>query len=469
MDPTEWAGTEFSGVQLGDVRRTKRLVKVASALAKGAHGTLPGTFPEWSDLKAAYRLFGTDKVTYEAIIGPHWERTRSACRQPGEYLLIEDTTQLDYSRHAAADEFGVIGDGGGRGLFVHSTVALRVQRWNAEQEPETVVVGLFGQHCWHRQPSAARKTEKKAARLRRARESQRWAAVFNDSGGPGPPVESLRAERQSRWTYIADRESDIYEVFGRCREHGVDFIIRANQPRALATEDRSVFEAVAQRPVLGRFSIDLRARPGQAARKAVIELRSTAATLRAPWRPGGANKPLKVSVVEAREVDAPEGVQPIRWVLLTNWPCATFQEAMRVVKAYTRRWLIEEYHKALKSGLRVEESQLSHPVRIQALFGILAVAGLRLLNTKLLAVTCPQKAVDPQELGAEALAILESAWGRPAGGWTYSSVLVAIARLGGFLARKGDGNPGWITIWRGWQKLMLMVQGFSFATGEKCG
>ena len=460
MDTTEWAVTEFSGVQLGDVRRTKRLVKVASALAEGAHGTLPGTFPEWSELKAAYRLFGTDEVTYEAIVAPHWERTRSACRQPGEYLLIEDTTQMDYSWHAAAEQFGVIGDGGGRGFFVHSTMALRVQRWNARQEPETVVVGLFGQYCWHRQPSAARKSEKKGVRLERARESQRWAAVFNDSGGPGP---------RSRWTYIADRESDIYEVFGRCQEHGVDFIIRANQPRALDKEDRSVFEAVAQRPVLGHFSVDLRARPSQAARKAVMELRSTTVTLRAPWRPGGANKPLKVSVVEAREVDTPEGVRPIHWVLLTNWPCVTFQEAMRVVKAYTRRWLIEEYHKALKSGLHVEESQLSHPVRIQALFGIMAVAGLRLLNTKLLAVTCPHKAVDQQELGADALAILESAWGRPAGGWTYSSVLIAIARLGGFLARKGDGNPGWITIWRGWQKLMLMVQGFSFATGEKCG
>ena len=177
MDPTEWAGTEFSDVQLGDVRRTKRLIKVASALAEGTHGTLPGTFPEWSDLKAAYRLFGTDEVTYEAIVRPHWERTRSACRQPGEYLLIEDTTQMDYSRHAAADEFGVIGDGGGRGFFVHSTMALRVQRWNARQEPETVVVGLFGQYCWHRQPSAARKTEKKGARLRRARESQRWVGA----------------------------------------------------------------------------------------------------------------------------------------------------------------------------------------------------------------------------------------------------------------------------------------------------
>jgi len=174
-------------------------------------------------------------------------------------------------------------------------------------------------------------------------------------------------------------------------------------------------------------------------------------------------------VVEAREVDAPKGVKPIHWVLLTSWSCSTFQKVMRVVKAYSRRWLIEEYHKALKSGAKVEDAQLETADHIQALLGILAVVGVRLLNTKLLASTCPDTPIDPAEFGPEALTILEAEWGKPREGWTNRSVLVAIARLGGFLARKGDGNPGWFTIWRGWQRLMTLVQGFTFARGERCG
>ena len=460
MNAKDWAAAEFANAQLGDRRRKKRLLKVAAVLAEKPKGTLPKSFDRWADLKAAYRLFSSQEVNYQKIITPHWQQSRQACQEPGEYLLIEDTTALDFTSHQAAKDLGLIGDGRGRGILVHSNLAVRIERWNSQQEPQTTIVGLFGQHCWARQASASRKTEKKSQRLRRQRESQRWAAVFEESGGPGA---------QSRWTYVADRESDIYEVFGRCGKHGVNFIIRASQPRALAQEDRSVFQAVSERPLLGRFSISLRARPGQAARKAVIELRSTVVTLRAPWRPGAAKKPLEVSVVEAREVNAPAGVKAIHWVLLSNWPCANFEEAKAVVKAYSRRWLIEEYHKALKSGLHVEQSQLSRLGSIEALLGILAVMGVRLLNTKLLAGTCPDQPLESGEFGPEALAILESLWGQPSGGWTYGSVLIAIARMGGFLARRGDGQPGWLTIWRGWQELMLMVQGYTLAKGERCG
>jgi len=375
-------------------------------------------------------------------------------------LLIEDTTQLDFTSHAAAKDLGRIGDDGGRGLYVHSTLALRVERWNAQQEPEVSVMGLLGQKCWARPDSTRCSKEKKRNRLQRPRESERWAAVFEETGGPGP---------SARWTYVGDRESDIYETFGRCKDRDVEFIIRANQPRALADEGGSIFQAVSKAPILGRFSLDLRARPGQAARTAELEVRARPVTVRAPWRPGGKLEPREIRVVEAREIDAPEGTKPIHWVLLTSWRCQNFQQTMRVVKAYSRRWLIEEYHKALKSGAKVEGTQLETADRIEALLGILAVVSVRLLNTKLLAASRPDTPLAPEDFGPEALVILEAHWGKPAEGWTYSSVLVAIARLGGFLARKSDGNPGWLTIWRGWQRLMTLVQGFTLATGEKCG
>lgn len=460
MSPKEWASAVFSETELGDIRRTRRLVKVAAGVAENPSGTLPGAFPRWAELKAAYRLLDNDKVTYQNILAPHLVSTRAACQRPGQYLLVEDTTQLDFTRRAVGEQMGRIGDDGGRGLFAHTTLALRVNRWNTQEEPEVTVLGLLDQKCWTRQESIRCSREKKKDRLQRRRESERWGAVFDKRAKPGP---------SARWTYIADRESDIYEVFGRCRANSIDYIIRASQPRALADQGGSVFQAVAKGPVLGRFSLHLRGRPGQRARTAELELRSCSVTLRAPWRPDGKLEAFELNVVEAREVNPPRGVAGIRWVLLTSWACEQFKQAMRVVKTYSRRWLIEEYHKALKSGTKAEDSQLRSRGGIEALLGLLAVVAVRLLHTKLLATTKPHEALAPEELGPEALAILEATWGKPAGGWTYSTVLVAIARLGGFLARKGDGNPGWITIWRGWQKLMLMVQGFNLATAGKCG
>ena len=459
MSATQWAAQEFDGAQLGDRRRNPRLVQVAAALAEDPHGTLPGSFSGWAQTKAAYRLLEEPDVTYDRILQPHCQRVQDACGQPGEYLLVQDTSSLDFTSHLAARDLGRIGNDGGRGVHVHTTLALTVERWNAQQEPEVTVLGVFDQRWWARTGPPQGKKEKKADRLARARESQRWAAV----------IEQVSPPSDARWTSVSDRESDIYETLLACRERQWHYIIRANQPRALADQHGSVLTAVRQSPELGRFSVDLRARPGQSARRAKLVVRGCAVRLRGPWRPQGSLPTLPTNVVEAREIDPPPGVEPIHWVLLTDWPCQDLAQAMRVVKAYTRRWLIEEYHKALKSGTGIEQSQLATAQRLTALLAILAVVAARLLNLKLLATTCPALPVSLEEVGPEALAILQARYGQPSAGWTYGSLLVAIARLGGFLARKSDGSPGWRTIWRGWQKLMLLVQGYDLAGGQRCG
>jgi len=212
-----------------------------------------------------------------------------------------------------------------------------------------------------------------------------------------------------------------------------------------------------------------RVRKAHGPRRVELEVRACSVRLRAPWRPGEAAGPRTVNIVEGKEVSASPGDDPIHWVLLTSWACGSQQEAMRVVKAYTRRWLIEEYHKALKTGTGIEDSQLETAQRIEALLAILAVVAVRLLNRKLLATTHPDEPVDVEEIGEETLRILEATFGRPQDGWTNRHVLRCIARLGGFIGRKSDGEPGWITIWRGWQRLMPMVQGFNLARGERCG
>ena len=450
-EPAQWAQMEFGLAHLGDRRLTNRLVGVACALAKCPSGTLPQAFPEWSELKGAYRFFSNPNVRYEEILAPHWERTRQRCTESGEYLLLEDTTDLDYSSHEACEGLGPLSAEFHRGLKLHSTLAVRVEAWDLNHCPEVTVVGVAAQKCWVRSgPTRRQKKESRRQQMQRRRESQRWTEVLSLL----PP----RPEAVT-WIYIADREADIYEAYERCLEHRIDLIIRANHDRRLVEEERSLFEVVGQGPVLGSLEVEVRARPGRKARIAQVQIRAAAVTLNGVWRVGGYRPGLAVNAVEAREINAPAGEEPIDWVLLTSLPVKRFVEARRIVTRYAKRWVIEEFHKALKSGANVEKSQLERAERLQALVAILVVVAVRLLNAKMLARTHPEAAVNVEAFGPEPLQILTARFGQPKGGWNYGNLLVAIARLGGFLAQRSDGDPGWITIWRGWQRLMAMTEG----------
>ncbi len=455
LSEKKWAKSEFEGTQLGDARRTRRLAKTAEFLAKSPHGTLPSSFTDSASLKAAYRLFAEEDTTYERIIQAHLDRTRDECKHAGEYLIIEDTTLLDFTEHKGARGLGRIGDDRGLGFLLHTSIAARVESWKNRTEPVVRLAGLFDQVCWAREGAARRKRETKRQRLSRKRESQRWARGFEKSG---------RASEGVRWIYVADRESDIYEVFLQCTRYNVDFVVRASQKRALEGDDRKIFGAVSEAPVLGRYQKKLRRRGSVPARTAQIEVRSVKVTLRAPWRPDVKHPPYTLSVVEAREVAA-EGVKsPIHWVLLTSFPVKSFEDAKKVIAIYTKRWLIEEYHKALKTGTRVEASQLSEASRIKALLAVLAIVALRLLAMKFMALARPDDKIKPDDMDEVYIKILEKTCGKPKAGWTYKTYLVCVARMGGFLARRGDGMPGWLTIWRGWQRMIMIYQGYLLAT-----
>lgn len=453
----QWAQNEFAFAELGDPRRNKRLVNIATNLAASPDGTLPQAFPDWAELKGAYRFFDNAVVDFEKILQPHLKRTRLACREAGEYLMIEDSSDLDFSHHARTQDLGMIGNGEGRGFALHSVLAVRVEAWTLEQRPEGRVVGLFDQQC--RRPRPAPAAESRRERLKRPRKSNWWAEVFRKVG---------QAPSGCRWIYIADRESDFYEPIHTCQQVGIDFIIRGYQDRRLADQAGKLREVLAKAPALGQSMVELRSRGGEPVRTAIVELRSVRVDLDGPWRPGGWQDPLRgVWVLEVQEAQAPEGVkEPLHWVLLTSLPCRTLAEARRVVGCYSARWWVEEYHKALKSGAGVENSQLERGGRLESLIAVLAVVAVRLLNAKMLARSRPEGSEAKKSFGPEALAILERRFGRPKGGWSNRNVLIATARLGGFLARKHDGLPGWQTIWRGWQRLIWMCEGLATLNGE---
>jgi hypothetical protein len=399
-------------------------------------------------------LLDNRTVSCEKLLLPHLQAVRSTCTEPGEYLLIEDTTALDFSAQKKLKGVGPIGDGRGRGIHLHTTLAFRIDCWR-EESPQLSLLGLAGQHRWVRGEELARGDvrrgyESKKRRFSRVRESERWGQVLAELPPPA---------KGNRRIYITDREGDIYEGFERASAAGCDFIIRACQDRGLLNQEDSLFEAASKPAELGRYTLQLRARPGSAAREATILVRATRVTLRPPQRPGGRAAPRELFVVQAREIEAPSPDQEIYWVLLTTLDCSSYAEVRRIVELYTCRWLIEEYHKALKTGAGIEDSQLEEKRRIEALLGILSLVAVRLLDLKLRAIASPNSRLAADQIEPEALKILEAEFGVPSGGWTQRNLWITIARLGGFLARKADGTPGWQTLWRGWNKLRQMTEG----------
>jgi hypothetical protein len=459
--PAQWAQTEFALAELGDQRRTQRLVKMASCLAQTPTGTLPQAFPAWKDLKAAYRFLDHIEFGPADIQQSHWQQTLEACRQPGEYLLIEDTTELDYSSHRRTEQLGFIGNGRGRGLLLHSTLAIRVEAWDLEQRPEGIAVGLLQQKSWIRTQSGLRRQHWRE-RMSRPRESDRWAKIWDEVGAP---------PEGCQWIYLADREADFYEPIQRCQRHGGDFIIRGFRDHKLAEGKEHLLEALDKASVQGQMTVRVRGRNGEAGREAVVSLRHCHVKFKGPWRPHGMQEDVELNVVEVRERAPAQGVEALHWILLTSLPCERLVELKRIVARYATRWWIEHYHKALKSGAGVEESELESGYRIENLVAVLAIVAVRLVNTQWLARNKPDEPVEVESFGASALEILSAKYQTPERGWTNRSVLIAVARLGGFLARKHDGLPGWQTIWRGWSKLLCMCEGLEIfrEKAKRCG
>jgi hypothetical protein len=455
MNLQDWAKQELGEVDLGDERRNRRAVKLVEALAQDSGKSLAQTFSDWGELKAAYRLLSSEGVTFEAMISGHVEKTRRQCRQPGRYLLVEDNTEVDLSAHPATEGLGRIGDDRGRGFYVHSTMALKLEGGSDGKKLTVTVVGLFGVQTWVRDDTPKKGREKKRDRLLRDRESKWWGRSVEEAGSPPAGVQ---------WTLVADREGDVYEVWGERLPPGADFIIRASAPRALENQaGQSVFDRVRHSRVRGCRKVKLRARPGVKARTAHLQVRAVRVRLRAPWRPDKEMTPTDVWVVEAFEPHPPKGVTPLHWVLLTSWPCESLEQAEEVLAAYGCRWWIEEYHKALKTGTGIEKSQLSTVDRLLALLGVCAIVALWLLGARLRADAKPDEPLGEPWSAPEILAVLERGKGPPPGGWTQRTFFRAVAGLGGFLGRKGDGEPGWMSIWRGWVKLRERVVGYEIA------
>jgi hypothetical protein len=458
-------GGSFGNAALGDKRRTHRLVEVAAAFDSGAccggGGTITSVIPATHQAKAAYRLLDCESVTHPSVIESHCRHVRSTINEPGVTLLIEDTTAIAYPGLKQSSGLGPIGEAFTRGFWLHSTLAVRWElSSDASEKDRCWPIGLLHQHAWARpteRPARRKRTGRgkepnHARQKRKDRESIRWAAVL-------ATLPAMKRE-DSSLIFVADRESDIYEVFGKCRAAGVSFVIRAAYARATVDDEfgADLMSAAENAPVRGHLQLDL----PQHHRTATMEVRGIAVELRGPPRPGGRAANVTLGVVRVREVDPPAGVEPLEWTLLTDQPVDTLKACGRVMRIYRCRWMIEELHKGMKTGLGLELSQLSDYRRLSALAGIVSVVAVHLLQMKWSARIDGQKPLEEEQTREPMVKLLEKIH-PPSGKKTVQWLWISIARLGGYLARKNDGPPGWLTLWRGWQTLQLLLRGYHLA------
>ena len=463
--PRQWAEDTFAQAALGDCRRSQRAVTIAQALAEQPGLSIPGLFQNPYDIKAAYNLFERRQVTPDRLQTPHRADLRERMNTPGEnYLLLQDTSEMSWSGNQPIPGLGPSGPGrkGLQGFMLHSCLAVR---WPTLQEPTAQrppveIMGLLDQLYEIRRPRpAAEPRGNSKARQGRPRESDCWQAQSKRIG-PAPAG--------VRWEEVCDRGADIFEYLAGCREQNHGFIVRAAQDRALEDErgqkaPQTLFTVARGLSELGRFELDLRARQGQSPRTARLAVAAARVRLRAPQRPEGAagkGQALSCTVVRVWEVEAsPQVKAPLERILLTDAVVETFEQGLEVALKYSARWLIEEFHKGLKTGLGAERLQLETAARLFAAIAIMSLVALRLIDLREALRQNPQAPAEGSGvLEALELEVLRKKLKRPI--QTVGEIALALGRLGGHMNRKADGLPGWQTLWRGMIKLRWLVQGY---------
>jgi hypothetical protein len=427
-----WACQETIDAQLGDARRNLRLARIVTTLAEHPESSIPEAMGDWGQLKATYRFFDNPNCDPQEILAAHRRSTLRRIVGRDLILIAEDTTQFDFSTHHAAQGMGPTGAKGLQGFFMHSALGMTV---------EGIPLGLLGCRTWKRAPEPQEGQPK---------ESARWPEMLTGATADLPP--------ECHTVTICDREADFFEFLSAAARQEQRVLVRASHNRTLVGEAARLWETMATAPSLGRLEVHIPRGDDRAPRRAQLELRSRPVTIPAPaYRGRERLAPVAIVAVLAEEREPPQGEDPVSWMLLTTIPVGTFEQAAQCVVWYTYRWRIERFHYALKSGCGIEKLQLETAARLHTALAVYCLVAWRLLYLTYAAREQPDQPCT--------LFLTEVEWkalyGRihrtphvPADPPDVRTAVRWIAKLGGFLGRKSDGEPGVKVIWRGFRRLM---------------
>jgi hypothetical protein len=444
--------THFGACDLGHQQRTRCLVKIADAIHRHPGGTLPHKLHAPKDYKAMDRLMNRPEVTHPSVLQAHCQRTVERMRQAdGPVLVLHDTTELDYSGLRSIPDLGSIGGNRGRGYLCHNSLAFDPR--------QRQVLGLAHQ-ILHPRQIVGRKEGAQCKRERPGRESRLWPRAVQAVGLP--PADRL-------WVHVADRGSDTFEHLALHVAKGSSFVIRSLgrrmiQPGHAATVRARVLRKYARSlPLGGSKSVQIGARASQSAERATVGVAFAEVRVHPPHVRRGEyeKRPLPLWLVVVRELQPPAGRKALEWILLTNVPVRTEADAWERAGWYECRWVIEEYHKAQKTGCAIEDLQFSSSQALQPMIALLSVVAVTLLNLR-------EASRDEATAQRRATAYVDRRYVAVLSAWRYGSqkedmtvreFYLALARLGGHQNRKRDRNPGWVVLWRGWMDLQHMVDG----------
>lgn len=447
---------EFSGAQLGNKQRTKRLQRIAERMEAQPGKTLPQMLGTVSEREAAYRFLNNENISLEAILSPHFQATGERARGHDELLCIHDTTQLEFASPALRKGLGRLrGTKSSQGFLAHTSLLVGL---GESREP----LGLLAVQPW--------------TRTEQVRQMRRQAGCTEmDFWFTGARLCAQRCP--ASLIHVMDRQGDCYELYNQLLAERMRFVIRACKDRALP-DGTSFFNALDQAPLVTTRTVPLSRRalpkplkqrriyPERQVRTAELSIRAMKVTV-ARSRKVSRRLPseLTLNVVHVVEQNPPEGQMPVSWCLVTLEPIDTLEQVLKIVDIYRSRWIIEELFKALKTGCQYEKLQLeSYDALLRALAIYLPVAW-QLLRLRYLAGAAPNApatvVLTPTQIQI-LRAVCESKLSQNP---TVRDILFAIAARGGHI--KNNGDPGWLVLARGLQDLLMIEVGWRAAMEQK--
>ena len=469
MISDNWAETEFLTLDLGDDRLNKRLVKMSQEFLKSPESPINKVCENWGDTKAAYRFFSNQNVDYRDITDAHAKATLNRCQGETIVLAVQDTSYFNYSHHPKTEDLGVLTRFKGKhkdeiltqGLCMHTTLGLST---------EGLPLGIIDQKIYSRESLSPEKAELKKRSHGIAlpiedKESVRW-------------LDSMRATNQlfskskSKVVTIADREADIYDLYQLADELGTSYLIRVSHNRKInktaihmPETGEFLFDFIGRQAPVGSIEIKVPPKNDRPARVATCEIRVGIVNLLPPRSYKGSTKniePLQLSIVCAKEVNNHKYDDPIEWMLCTNLPVKTLQEAIEKLHWYCLRWRIEVFFKVVKSGFKVEDCRLESGDRLIRYLSVISVAAWKVYWLTLVSRSCPNISCEVFLNKFEWKLLFRKINPKrkiPDSPPCVSEMVTWVAQLGGFLARKGDRAPGITHVWRGLKKLSSIIEG----------
>lgn len=450
--------TEFRTADFGDKRLTDRLQQIGHALGNAPSESIPNACENWASVKGTYRFCDNENVDPKEVLSAHGQAQRSRLTEVEELLLVSDTTHLTFPSHPSKEGLGEVGtdEMDLEGVKVHSTIGVL---------PTTgQMTGILDQQALLEDRDNDQIYESNGRGEPAGLESEREKWIRGDRRA------SSRLPEEVRPIFVHDRGADAFPVFRKLRSEmtGGGFVVRANQNRCIRTpvgKEGHLFDWSSTLSEKGRTRIRIQQGGDRESREATLSVKSGTCELLPPKNDPGEKAPVEVNVVRIEEIvreeksgqEEADQEDPVQWVLLTTEPVDDFKKALRVVDYYRSRWRIEEWHKALKTGCRIEDRRLQTWERMEVLLSICSVIAWKVLQLRHLArgeqvppdffLTDAERAVLKEKYPE-----LESEGPED---WA-----IAIAKIGGYLDRSSDPPPGWQTLWKGLKKVQTWAEGY---------